>query len=282
MRNNTWVTTGSQPFATGIDNTVSLSILHDILFIAFGAKQNNLSQVNVKRFNAANNTWTDEGTQPVSASTSGIINLKLESDSSNKLIIVYRNLNEEIYAKSFDATAVLPVVLSSFSVTNQNEKSLLRWITTSELNNKLYEIEHSADAITFEKIGEVAAKVPANVQQSYSFIHALPLKGINYYRLKQVDKDGSYTYSKIVAITFTNEQQNVISLFPNPVKDVLHVENLIDGEKDILIRNVAGKTIKRLTTGAKSININIAAFPQGTYFLTLYTNKINETKSFIK
>jgi hypothetical protein len=280
---NAWVTTGNQALATGIENTIiSLAILHDIPFVAFGVKENGIAQVHVKSFNAAHNNWTDVGNQPLTASASPVNNVILTTDGNNKLLVVFRNLNGEIYAKTFDVGGVLPVSLTSFYVTRQNNKSLLQWVTAGEQDNKSFEVEYSTDAATFKKIGEVTAKVPANIQRHYSFVHSSPARGINYYRLKQVDKNGNYAYAKIISITFNQEQHSAVTLFPNPAKDVLHVGNLTGGGKEILIRNIEGEIIKRLKTTAESIDINVGDLPTGNYFIHVCGDTIIDTKAFIK
>ena len=279
---NAWITTGGQPYATNIQEPLSLVILHDIPFIAFGKKQNGIAQLNVKRFNIADNTWPDAGTQPVTASPVDINTAIMVSDKANKLFMTFRNLNSGIYAKTFEAGGVLPVSLTSFSVTRQNKSHLLKWITESEQDNKLFEIEHSTDAAIFKKIGYEPAKVSPGIEQHYSFIHAEPAPGKNYYRLKQVDNNGNFSYSKIISLTFNQEQQPVITLSPNPLTDLLHVANLSAGRKEIIIRSTEGKVVKRLKATTASIDINIASLPRGTYFVSLYNDKLITTKSFIK
>lgn len=279
---NAWVTTGNQPVATGSETVISMVIINDIPFVAFGKKENGIIQVNVKRFDAAMNNWPDAGNQPVTASASSVNNVELVTAGNNKLLFVFRELNGGIYAKTFDAGGVLPVSLTAFSVTRQNNRSLLQWATASEQANRLFEIEHGTDAASFKKIGEVTGKGSVNTQQHYSFLHSLPAPGINYYRLKQVDKNGKLTYSKIISITFSQEQQPVITLFPNPVKDVLHVEYLTSGGKEIIIQNAEGKIIKRLKTSAKSLDINTADLSSGAYFISIHEGEIIETRPFIK
>ena len=276
---NAWTTTGTQPFASGIQNPVSLAILNDVPFVAFGFKENGVTQLHVKRFNAAGNNWPDAGSQPVTASPSDINNVALVNAGNNKLLLVFRNLFGGIYAKTFDASGVLPVTFAAFTVTRQNHAALLQWTTEGELNNKLFEIEHSTDALTFAKIGETVAKIPANITHDYNFLHHNPNHGSNYYRLKQIDNDGNYTYSKIINISFS---EPTISVSPNPVKDVLHAGNLPTGSKEIVIRNIEGKTMIRLHSSAESIDINVADLPKGYYVITFAWDAHIKTSRFIK
>jgi hypothetical protein len=278
-----WTTVGGQPLAANAEITVSMALLQDVVFVAFGKKDNNnIRQINVKRFNAANNDWQDVGPQPVSASLSTVNNIALTVAPGNKLLLVFRDFNLGIYAKTFDAASILPVTLTTFTVIQQNNKNLLQWHVENEDDNKLFEVEHSFDAISFTKVGEVAAHLPAGDPHDYIFIHEKPVNGINYYRLKQVDIDGHFAYSKIISIIFNPEQRPLITLFPNPVREVLHTEYATLGKKKIVIRNMEGKIIKHIISSERSLDINVADLPSGTYFLSLYSDKLIDTRSFIK
>jgi hypothetical protein len=254
-----------------------------VVFATFLKKDNNnITQVNVKRFNASTNDWQDVGPQPVSASHASVNNVALTITPDNKLFLVFRDFTLGIYAKTFDIANILPVTLTTFTASQQNNKSLLEWHVENEVNNKQFEVEHSTDAITFTKIGEVPARLPAGDAHDYSFLHGNPEEGINYYRLKQVDIDERFTYSKIINITFSSELRPLIVLFPNPVREVLHTEFSTVGKKEIIIRNLEGKVIKHVISSEISLDINVANLPSGTYFLSLYGNNLIDTRTFIK
>ena len=278
---NTWVPVGEAVTSSLPIPLVSLVILGDIPFIAFGVTDIAAStQVTVKKY--TNNTWADAGYQPVTQSIGSNNNFALTTDGINKLFVVYRNLNTgAIYAKSFDASGILPVTLTDFSATKVKDATFLQWVTASEQNNKVFDVEYSTNAVTFNKIGEVAAKGNSNVQQQYSFIHSSPVAGINYYRLKQIDGNGNYSYSKIISVAF-GQQQPALAMYPNPVQNVLHITGLDAGAKDIVIYSADGKVVKRVQSNASSVDINASALAAGTYFISVYGNGKNETQRFIK
>ncbi|WP_245859686.1 T9SS type A sorting domain-containing protein [Spirosoma aerolatum] len=117
----------------------------------------------------------------------------------------------------------LPVTLLSFTAKPDGDRVQLAWITTSEYNANRFVIERSSDLGEFVQVSEVAAKGTTDERQNYSLIDSDPLPGINYYRLKQVDVDGTiHVYKPISAIIQLSEP--VISVFPNPANpDRIHL-----------------------------------------------------------
>ncbi|PSL33764.1 T9SS type A sorting domain-containing protein [Dyadobacter jiangsuensis] len=117
----------------------------------------------------------------------------------------------------------LPVTLVSFTGKAVEETVALKWETTEEVNASHFEIQRSSDARHFEPIGNVAAKGESKIRITYAFTDAAPLPGTNYYRLKQIDQDGTYAFSKTISVTSNSELR--ISVYPNPVTDVLRIES---------------------------------------------------------
>jgi hypothetical protein len=116
----------------------------------------------------------------------------------------------------------LPVQLVSFTA-KLNKQSLvdLKWVTATEINNDFFSVERSIDAINFEEILQVKGAGNASRMLTYSAVDSKPLTGVSYYRLKQTDFDGTFTYSNVVSITnnavTTNIPANVNwTVFPNP------------------------------------------------------------------
>ncbi len=171
---------------------------------------------------------------------------------------------------------VLPVELINFDATIDGGQNHLTWRTASESQNKGFDIERSADGVRFDKIGFVAGKGTTNQVQNYRFedntTFSSPLERsgeVVYYRLKQLDFDGRFEYSKIIAIDSKGE--NVASVFPNPstgLFTIAGVENMED-ETFTLINSI-GQTL--------SINvqndgqIDMSAFPSGVYYLRVASN----------
>ncbi|GAB3914480.1 hypothetical protein GCM10028803_60020 [Larkinella knui] len=109
-----------------------------------------------------------------------------------------------IYISNFgwDDAPVLPVRLASFSGKRVENQLLLGWQTTFESNSAYFVVERSTDAQAFEAIGRVTSRGFSESMQTYGFTDEAPLKGTNYYRLRQVDRDGRFEYSKILGLTF--------------------------------------------------------------------------------
>ncbi|KXJ04558.1 hypothetical protein AC249_AIPGENE23431, partial [Exaiptasia diaphana] len=123
-------------------------------------------------------------------------------------------------AVSLVSINTLPVELITFEGYHKNRMNFLRWTTASEINNDKFEIERSSHPSQgFEKIGEVDGAGTTNQMAEYDWIDQNPVNGLNYYRLKQIDFDGHFEYSSVIALTA--EMQDGYALYPNPTqKDV--------------------------------------------------------------
>jgi hypothetical protein len=146
----------------------------------------------------------------------------------------------------FSATNVLPVTFLDFSGELKGKQVVLRWITGAEINNSGFNVQRSFDGTSFESIAFVAATANPSVNNTYQFTDDVKGKRI-FYRLQQVDKDGKFTYTKVIVIS-NNGSIQLVQVVPNPVKNIF---DLIPG-KDIQastqvqveIRNATGVLIK--------------------------------------
>ena len=172
---------------------------------------------------------------------------------------------KSIYFKNFvypQASVVLPVKLTSFAVSNLNSKALVKWSIATELNAKSFIVERSADGTNYTSVAEVIAKGNSNTVSSYSFTDATPSAGKSFYRLKQVDMDGNFTYSAIVLFSLDTKSGNNVSVFPNPAKGftVASVTAVKDETIQMQLINAAGKQIfsrtEKITKGLNSITLN--------------------------
>ena len=118
-------------------------------------------------------------------------------------------------------SAPLPVELLNFNAVAIGDIVDLTWVTASELNNDFFTVERSQDGIVFEKVSIVKGAGNSQRELHYKDSDKDPYMGISYYRLKQTDFDGDYKYSQVIAVNF--EADNSISIYPNPVADVLNV-----------------------------------------------------------
>ena len=174
--------------------------------------------------------------------------------------------------------AALPVSLLDFKGTLRSTSVALDWSTSSELNSQYFDIERSSDGITFSKTGTVKAAGTSSIVLNYAFTDASPLEH-NYYRLKQVDIDGKFQYSKVILIDDKN-YNNSFRVINNPFTDVIDVSfgKIQSGKTDIRLLDVAGKEIYHTTldaTGLSKMNISLAGknISAGIYLLQVKTNR---------
>jgi hypothetical protein len=158
---------------------------------------------------------------------------------------------------SVDASNPLPVELISFVGENQNGFNKLDWETASELNNDYFELERSSTGEVFSSIIRINGKGTVNELSTYSFLDEEPMIGNNYYRLKQVDFDGKFEYSKIILVKNESSVFN-ISVFPNPLAEgtMLNIRALKDNELEakILVRDLTGRVITSYTLGSETFD----------------------------
>ncbi len=115
----------------------------------------------------------------------------------------------------------LPVILTSFTASKEAQTSLLSWSTTEESNSDHFDIQHSVNAKNWSSIGIVSAQGESKVLKKYTFTHEEPAGGENLYRLKMVDKDGTFAYSRIVSLLF--DEGAIANIYPNPARTFVNV-----------------------------------------------------------
>ncbi len=141
----------------------------------------------------------------------------------------------------------------------------LAWQTASEPNNKYFELQHSIDGNSFTTIANIPSKGAAGISSDYSFIHLKAMKGINYYRLKQVDVDGGFKYSDIVTVKMN--YGNLINLVPNPAKEKLVVQSSVNASAFLV--NESGQLLQAIRLVIGTNEIPVSKLKDGVYFIRL-------------
>jgi|GEM_PF-4399760 len=171
--------------------------------------------------------------------------------------------------------STLPVELLSFSATPVKGQVQLDWSTASETQNDYFAVERSADGIYFETIERVEGNGNSVIRIDYQTTDVQPLAGVNYYRLKQVDYDGAFEYSKIVtAVVSANDAQGVSAkLYPNPASDQVTISSN-KGVKTLTLFDSKGAVVRSeiLNDLATQTNLNIAGLQAGLYIVSIQTN----------
>jgi Secretion system C-terminal sorting domain len=131
------------------------------------------------------------------------------------------NDGDGIFSLATTSVGALPIQLINFEAFSESNTVSLNFTTASESDNSHFEIERSTDGRTFNKVGEVKGAGTTSQEQRYSFVDEAPVKGTNYYRLKQVNFDGSFEFSKVVTARFGRSSS--ISVIPTLVYDQINV-----------------------------------------------------------
>jgi hypothetical protein len=160
----------------------------------------------------------------------------------------------------------LPVTLVSFEGEPINNAVQLKWTTASELNNDYFELEHSADGINFTKFTSLNGAGNSNQQKNYSAFHENPVLGKNYYRLVQVDFDGTKSVEGRIVVEMLPE--NEIQIFPNPSHDIITIGQVPEGVTAIRCYDAAGKLVlTKEIVAINSVQLTISSLAPGNYIL---------------
>lgn len=174
------------------------------------------------------------------------------------------------------ASGVLPVSLASFNGAAKNAGIELNWVAATEINNAYFIVLRSKDGVNFTEIGRVNAS--GAYSGSYSFVDAAPVAGYNYYRLKQVDKNGVYKLSGVIKINQNTVDYNAV-VYPTIVSSVLNyaVESPKAVKLTVVVSDVTGKmvssSVQGFGAGTTQKNINVSALASGVYLLTVSDNE---------
>ena len=199
-------------------------------------------------------TWEDLGNGGSTGTTSGTITTAG----------AVSNFSPFTFASTDVIANPLPLRLIRFAATRQLQKVVLSWSTENEKNFSHFEIEKSKGDNNFESIGIINANNNPAIHE-YAFQDETPNKGINFYRLKLVDIDGDFKYSKIEPILFSNK--SAITVYPNPAKNEIRI---LSSKKiiSIEITDVLGKLVKRITVNTDN-RYNINDLQQGIHFIKI-------------
>lgn len=165
----------------------------------------------------------------------------------------------------------LPVELTGFSGKAGPEGNQLFWSTASEVNNDRFEIERSNDAVNFVKMGVVPGNGTSNYVHHYAFVDISPSWGIDYYRLKQIDHNGQFEYSEVIAIENMSEGK----IHPNPVSDIFKITLGSEISKmggRLLIADSQGRITRSVEIPGGSSNlfgVDVHDLRQGVYHVML-------------
>ncbi len=205
----------------------------------------------------------------------GAINLLLNSSLEGRGLSRAGAINTYTINATLLAPSTLPIGLIYFNGLNEHSYNSFSWSTATEINNDYFTLEKTTDALNFIEVVKTNGAGNSNTPLFYSIIDYYPTKGLSYYRLKQTDFNGEYTYSKLVMIDVPNQLTEDFSIYPNPfstsatitISDASQLKNV-----ELRIYNVLGEEVMVKIITAQSTTIDTKDFLSGIYFYQLTDN----------
>jgi hypothetical protein len=241
--------------------------------------------ININNAIGPDNCWltNDDGLQFLNGSAGIDI-----GDNTGVPALDIRNFNRIVNATvdmgAYEYFTTLPVNLLSFFGRAGEDANFIFWSTASEQQHHHFEILRSNDGLNFKTIGTITAAANNSGTKQYSFTDDDPAQQKHYYRLKQVDVDGSVVLSNIIVLTNKGDKQNTL-VFPNPVKNSTTIifKEPVPGNEPFLLFNSNGQLIDRIMITGRTGQVNLSGKAAGLYLLvnhklglTVKLHKISE------
>jgi hypothetical protein len=208
--------------------------------------------------------------------------------SSYVLTLAPAEINLKVDA-GYKSASTLPIILSEFNAVYANGYAQLKWNTVAEYNSSYFEIERSTNGTDYAAIGRKDAIGNSTTNTDYSFSDLLIQTGPNFYRIKMVDDDGSFVYSKVIFLSTDAKGINLLLVYPNPFGHKVQVKIESDKNGKLITRvfNSAGNLIRLQTDNiSKGTNVivvkNVAELPAGMYYLEVSTDEKSLKTSIMK
>ena len=219
------------------------------------------------------------------------VEITISADQENTF---EQNLNGGIEAYFDDLSlvgnlTVLPIDLLDFTAVQRTDHTVgLAWQTGQESNSHYIEVQRSGDGQHFTPIGQVAAAGNSNLVRDYAFTDATPLAGNNFYRLRLVDLDNSFKYSKVLQIRPTVAGKS-IEVFSNPFHDQigLRIAAIVSDRLVLSLMDATGRTCLKQSVNAQPGNNFVNLYPSagmaaGVYFLHIQGSHTDQTIRVLK
>ncbi|TAH00887.1 MAG: T9SS C-terminal target domain-containing protein [Sphingobacteriales bacterium] len=253
----------------------------------------------IKKGNITYQPWKLDADNPANAATQGnntVDNIEQVPTNENiegenyTLIVSHKGQlfsGSQNYALIITGIKIqpLPIQLTNFTAQKQNNGCLLKWETLSEKNVDRFEIQRSNNGIDFKTIATKASAGNSNFIINYNYLDNSPVIGLNYYKIITFDKDASQQTSNVVIVDFDLANNNLITVFPNPVKEVLNVNwnANINTAVRILVYDISGRKIEEINNlKGKNAKIDVSNLPIGIYLLEIQNNATGKSLGLTK
>ncbi len=216
-------------------------------------------------------TGTGSGTLPILTCISG------GCDLSDKALV------HDAGAKTLSlVVGPLPVELVDFRSKQSGRGVELDWRTAVEINADRFEVEHSVDGADFKKIGWEKAVGGAGFVQNYGFIHENPAQGMNYYRLRSIDLDGKFEFSKVVGEEIRTGDIETHCIRPNPTSGVVQIEMPKGASQIDLFDGNGRRVFSQNLAGEKTGQFDFGQFAPGIYSIRILGTGVAEVVRLVK
>ncbi len=181
----------------------------------------------------------------------------------------------------------LPVEWLYFNATGNDNTVELNWATASELNSSYFAVERTTDGIIYSEIDRVAAAGSTSFMHSYAATDFFPVSGTNYYRIRQVDLNGTIHYSEIRSVTFSEEKNYSFTTYPNPCNEGFTIycgDAWIEDKSTVTIYSLDGKIVQRILLSEYPGAVNVPSLLPGMYLVEIvsFSGRSLTTKQIVK
>ncbi|MEO9805748.1 MAG: T9SS type A sorting domain-containing protein [Reichenbachiella sp.] len=265
---------------------------------SFCDNSNETFSINVTAGAADNFLWTGPtGTTVASQQIDGYANLLFGNTSgnvtvqvSNACATVSTNLavtntactnsfggNGDGFAYTISSSSIsLPVELIFFQATVEDKSVKLEWSTASETDNDYFLIERSSNLHDWKPLGKTKGVGNSSIQVDYTDYDTSPYPGLSYYRLKQVDFDGSTSYSEVVSVIINSHN---LSIYPNPAHNLVYIQLRSNQPTLLSVTNISGTTLLKTQPATTDlIPIDLSNMKSGIYFIRIQNSSMTETR----
>lgn len=279
FRGNTASGTGPQFYTLGGAGFAATYTLIDITnqnppHTISGAGTGNIfsapSFLNIADADGADNCWltNDDGLQ-LQLTSAGVDDGENSGLPATDIRGFARILNSTVDIGPYElVNSSLPVRYISFTGRQSGGINILTWVTAGETTNSFFEVQRSDNGITFSAIGTVAGAGTTQQEQRYEFTDRYATGKVLYYRLKQSDAAGQFSYTHIIMLK-SGEQDKTITVFPNPVVSTVTVflHHHYGGTAELDLYDKEGRLIKSIQASGQTIQIDMSGFAPGIYLL---------------
>jgi hypothetical protein len=252
--------------------------------LAVGAAQVNAGGTNrglVQVFDYTGSAWLPMGIGIEGSADNDRFGEKLYLNSTGELVAVgapfsSAAFNNGGFAEAYEFMLLLPVEWLDFYIDQSNEQLNLHWVTASERNNAGFEVQHRFEDGGWNSVAWVPGAGQAHEEQVYAHTLVVRDAGWHYLRIRQVDFDGSSSYSEVKAVKHRHSEFNC---YPNPTQGVVRIDGDVD-DHTVLLRSAQGEELARFD---RVKELDLSAFPAGMYFVYLVVEgEVTATQRIVK